>query len=199
MTEKNGINRMVEMVAEQSIYKASLSLSKMLKAGASIDLKRIAMADIGEVTESVNQENEEVTGAFVDLTGDAPFKFLFYVDTKGAFVLTDLLLRKEPGYTTEMSEYVTSTIQEIGNILASAVANTFSADFRISMLPSPPVVVSDFSGALFQEFLMESAMTSDKVMLLESQFNVVKASLRCRMFIVPQSGSEKILEFSAGG
>ena len=192
------VNRVVRLIAEQSIDRASQSLSKMLKAGAAIELKRVEMVDIADITSDISRENQEVIGAFVDLKGDAPFKFLFYVETKGAFMLTDLYLNREHGFTLNYDEYVSSTIQEIGNILASAIANTFASDFQINFKPSPPVVLKDFSAVLFEQLIMETAIEDNKLLLIESGLVIRKIKLPCRIFIIPMPGTYKILEFSGG-
>lgn len=193
------VNRVVRLIAEQSIDRASQSLSKMLKAGAAIELKRIAMVDIADITAELSRESEEVIGSFVDILGDAPFKFLFYVQTEGALMLTDLLLPKKPRTPLAYDTYVSGTIQEIGNILASAVANTFANDFQINFKPTPPVVFNDFAATLFQELILEAAIENNKILLIESKLVVRKINLPCRMFIIPMPGSYKILEFSGGG
>jgi len=190
------INRAVRLIAEQSIDRASQSLSKMLKAGASIDLKRVGMVDIADITTDLNGENQEVIGSFVDLLGDAPFKFLFYVQTKGAFMLTDLLLKRKSGTTLQYDENVSGTIQEIGNILASAVANTFANDFQISFKPTPPVVFNDFAASLFEGLIFQAAGEDNQILLIESRLVIMKIHLPCRIFVIPMPGSYKILEFS---
>ncbi len=192
------VNRMVQMVAEQSIDRSSQVLSKMLKSGAKIELRRTFMADISEITQKANENNEEVIGSYIDLLGDAPFKFLFFVRTSDAFILTDLFIGEPVGTTTEYNEYVLSTIQEIGNIIASAISNVFVANFQIKMQPSPPVVVRDFSGCIFEEFLVEAAQEKDSLLLIESLFQVVKTEMGCYMYLLPIQGSEKILGFSIG-
>ena len=195
---KESVNRAVRMIAEHSIDKASQSLSKMLKAGASIDLKRVDMVDITEITADLSQENQEVIGSYIDLLGDAPFKFLFYVHTQGAFMLTDLLLNNEIGTTKRYDEYVSGTIQEIGNILASAIANTFAGDFQISFKPTAPIVFNDYAASVFQEMIVEVASEDNNILLIDSRLEVIKIHLPCRIFVIPMPGSYKVLEFSGG-
>lgn len=198
MESEEQVSRAVKFIAEQSIDKASMSLSKMLRTGAQIQLKNIDLVDVAEATEKVNAQTEEVIGSFVDLVGDAPFKFLFYVETQGAFALTDLLLRRPIGTIKAYDVYVSSTIQEIGNILATSVANVFSNQFQVSLKPAPPMVFNDFAGTLFQELIMEAAASDNKIFLMESRFEVLKVDLPCQMFIIPMPGSYKILQFAGG-
>jgi len=190
------VNRAVRLIAERSIDKASQSFSKMIKLGAAIDLKRIEMVDIADISADLGGVPQEVIGSMVDLVGDAPFKFLFYVETQGAFSLTDLLLKRAPGTTVFIDEFVTSTIQEIGNILASAVANTFANDFQIDLRPTAPMVFNDFAATLFEGLIFEAAQEDNRVLMIECKFEVRKLNLPCQLFVIPMPGSYKILEFS---
>jgi len=175
------VNRAVRLIAERSIDKASQSFSKMIKLGAAIDLKRIEMVDIADISADLGGVPQEVIGSMVDLVGDAPFKFLFYVETQGAFSLTDLLLKRAPGTTVFIDEFVTSTIQEIGNILASAVANTFANDFQIDLRPTAPMVFNDFAATLFEGLIFEAAQEDNRVLMIECKFEVRKLNLPCRL------------------
>lgn len=197
MVEKTKIDKAIKLIAQLSIDKSSQVLSKMVKTGASIDMENAYMADITEVTAQIMGEYDEVVATVIDLVGDAPFKFLFMVTLPGSFVFTDLMLRKEIGTTKEFDIYTSSAVQEIGNILASAITNVFSTDFQIALKPSPPIVLHDFAGAVFQEYIREAAEDKNEILIIESKFRVVRVDLKCHMFILPVKNSEKILSFIA--
>ena len=194
MDKVSAVNRAIELIARLSIDRSSQVLSKMLKVGANITMEKAFLADISEVTQTVIQEHEEVVGTFIDLSGDLPSKFLLFVAANDCLALTDMLLRKPVGTTQIFDEYVISTIQEIGNVLASAICNVFSADFQINMRPSPPEPVHDYAGSIFQQYIMTVASQQNEIMIIQSKFCVVKHNIRCSMFIVPQEGLDKIVE-----
>ncbi len=198
MESNENVNRAVQLVAEHSIEKSSEVLTKMLNTTAKIELKNVNFVDITEITASVNQSDFEAIGSFILLSGDAPFKFLFYVQLEDAFILTDLFIGQKVGTTKAYDEYVSSTVQEIGNILSSAISNVFASDFQIKMLPEPPSVIRDFSGTLFSELIMDMALQEDKILLIESLFEIVETELNCHMYLLPIDGSERILGFGAG-
>ena len=193
MADQSKANNAVALIARLSVDKSSRMLSKFVKSGARIDVERAYVADITEVTKNVLAENDEVVGAFIDLIGDAPFKFLFFVNIKDSLILTDLILRRPFGTAKEFDVYASSSVQEIGNILASAISNVFATDFQIVMKPSPPQVVHDFAGTLFEEYLMEVAQEKNDIFFIETKFVVVEHDIRCHMFIVPMHGSENVL------
>ncbi len=191
------ISKAVQLIAQLSVDRASQVLSKLVKTGARIVLEKAYIADISAATEQVNAEMTEVDviGSMVDMVGDAPFKFLFYADAPSCLILTDLMLQRKVGIAKEFDIYVRSAVQEIGNILSSAVCNVFSTDFEISLKPTPPKVVHDFIGTVFQEFVIGAASETDDVLIIESRFHIISHDIRCNMFILPFPGSEKVINY----
>lgn len=195
MSKDERVDKAVHLIAKLSIDKSSNAFSKIVKTGARIEMEKAYFAEIAAASARAYQEDSEVVGAFIDLQGDAPFKFLFYVNDKDSLILTDLILRKEIGTTKEFNLYAQSAVQEIGNILASAISNVFSADFDIAVKPTPPVVVHDFAGTVFEEYLLDVASEKNEVLFIESKFCVVANNIRCSMFLLPYPGSEKVLTY----
>lgn len=195
MSDTANVNKAVKMIANLSIDAASRVLSKMVKAGATIELEKAYVADISEVTSKVTSEADEVVGAYIDLVGDAPFKFLFFVRPEDSMILTDLMLQKEIGSTNELDIYTRSVVQELGNVLASAVTNVFAKDFEIKMKPTPPIMIHDYAGTVFEEYIMQSGVERNELFVIESRFCIVSQDLKCYMFIVPMEGSETVLSY----
>ena len=185
----------VQLIAQLSIDRASQLLSKLVKTGARISLEKAYVTDLSETTARINGEEVqgEVIGAIIDVTGDAPFRFLFYAEASSCLLLTDLILQRKVGTSKDFDVYVQSSVQEIGNILASGVCGVFAADFDIRMRPTPPKVVHDFLGTVFQEFVMETAAESDQVLIIESRFHLERYNLSCNMFILPLPGTEDVI------
>jgi chemotaxis protein CheY-P-specific phosphatase CheC len=197
--EAQKVHRALQLVANLSIDKASQVLSKMIKAGAKIELENVYMADISKATEKIMVEDtSDVVGAFVELVGDMPFKFLFYVNAEDSLTLTDLILRKEIGSTKKFDLYVASSVQELGNILSSAITNVFASDFQIQMKPTPPIVVHDYASTVFGEYIMEAAAEQNEILMIESQFRVVRMNIKCRMFLLPKGDTQKALSSIVG-
>ncbi len=197
--ESQKVHRALQLVANLSIDKASQVLSKMIKAGAKIEVEKVYVADISKATEEVMvADNYEAVGAFVDLVGDMPFKFLFYVNSQDSLALADLMLRRDLGSTKKFDLYVSSTVQELGNVLASAVTNVFASDFQIQMKPTPPTVVHDYASTVFGEFIMEAAADQNEILMIESVFRIVRMNIKCRMFLLPTGDTQKTLSSIIG-
>ncbi|MFA5260308.1 MAG: chemotaxis protein CheC [Candidatus Omnitrophota bacterium] len=195
MSHEPKINRAIKLVAKISIDKASQVFSKLLKSGARIEMENAFLADLTSVTEKINQDDTNVVGAFVNLVGEVNFKFLFYVQIQDSMLLADLMLRREVGTTKEFDLYAASAVQEIGNILASAISGVFASDFSIDLQPTPPLVVNDYVGTVFQEFLVSTVPERNEILIIESCFHVIKNDIRCHMYLLPVGESEKVLSY----
>ncbi|MFA6583618.1 MAG: hypothetical protein WCS77_04905 [Elusimicrobiaceae bacterium] len=196
MEQHTPVNKYIRMVSQMSVEKASAVLGKLLKNDAKIELENVYMSDMSAITSKMNASGERIIGAMIDLTGDTDFKFLLFVNDKDSFLLTDLMLRKPIGTTTAFGPYVYSTVKEIGNILASAIAGVFSVDFKLNLKPTPPYGMHDFSGSIFEEYIMNSQIIAEEIVIIESVFNVVGHGLRCSMYIIPVD-EKKVLEHLA--
>ncbi|MBF0385276.1 MAG: chemotaxis protein CheC [Candidatus Omnitrophica bacterium] len=196
MDKTHKVDKAIELIARISIDRASQSFSKIIKSGAKIELESIFYSDVTALTEeAISLKDEEVIGAFVNLAGDAPFRFLFYVPVPASFLLADLILKNEPGTTKELDEYAKSAVQELGNILASSISNTFAKDFDIKLKVTPPVLVTDLASILLQEYIINAASGKDRVLVIKSAFKVIKFGLETQMYIVPTAESERILSY----
>ncbi|MBF0479449.1 MAG: hypothetical protein HQL26_08195 [Candidatus Omnitrophica bacterium] len=198
MVHSNKTINAIQMIARLIIDEASRAFSKMIRQGVSIEMQNAYFDDISNVTAKICNEYNEYkgsVGAIVDLTGDVKLKFLFMTDLSTAQILTDLLLRRQTGTTKEYDINVESTVQEIGNVLSCIVANMLVNDFQISMTPSVPVVLRDFAGTIFAEFIRDVADERQEALVVESRFLLSNQKMKCHMFIMPVGESEQILQY----
>lgn len=181
--------KVVEIMSRLSIDRASRALSKILRTGAMISLSRVYIADLSETTEKMNDDLREMTGVMVGFKGSVGCKLLFMLPVNGSFILTDLFLRQPAGTTKEYNEFTESVIQELGNILASHISNALVSDYDATLVPEPPHVHNDYAGVMFSNLVMEQGMMDDKLLLMETKFNICINELECYLFLVPETTS----------
>ncbi len=189
MNIETEVNRVLKLIAQLSVDHASRSLSKMLKTGARIELERADIVNVSEASARVNQEDYEVTGSLVDLDGDINFKFLFFTNAEHSATLAELILGKKRNSIENFDVYAHSAIQELSNILSSAVANVFSQDLGVNLTTSPPMSIHDYLGAIFAEYVVTVAGQKSEILMIESRFVVVQHDVKCHMFILPVEDS----------
>ncbi|MBM2835159.1 MAG: cheC 2 [Candidatus Brocadiaceae bacterium] len=181
--------KVVEIMSRLSIDRASRALSKILRTGAKISLSKVYIADLSETTAKMNEDLREMTGVMVDFKGNVSCKLLFMLPLEGSLILTDLFLRQPAGTTKEYNEFTESVIQELGNILASHISNALVSDFNATLVPQPPHVHNDFAGVIFSNLVLEQGMMDDKLLLIETQFEICKTELESYLFLVPEMTS----------
>jgi chemotaxis protein CheC len=187
--------KILDVMSRLSIDRASRALSKTLKTGAKISFSKCYVAEIGAVTEKMNESTDEMAGVMVGFKGNVGCKLLFMIPMHGVFILTDLYLRQPSGTTKTYDECSESVMQELGNVLAAHICNSLVSNFDATLTPLPPVVHNDYAGVMFSNLIMEQAMMDDKLVLIDTKFEICKTELACYLFLVPDVASfDKLID-----
>ncbi|MEB2308140.1 MAG: chemotaxis protein CheC [Candidatus Brocadiaceae bacterium] len=181
--------KILEIMSSLSIDRASRALSKSLRTGARISLSKVSIADFGETTEKMNEDQREMISVMVNFKGNEGCKLLFMLPLEGSLILTDLFLRQRIGTSKECDVFTESAIQELGNILASHISNALVSDFNAQLIPQPPQVHNDYAGVIFTNLVLEQGMIDDKLLLIETIFEISGTELECYLFLVPEMNS----------
>ncbi|GAN34753.1 MAG: hypothetical protein DYG83_12425 [Candidatus Brocadia sp. AMX2] len=181
--------KILEIMSSLSIDRASRALSKSLRTGARISLSKVSIADLSKTTEKMNEDQREMTSVMVNFKGKEGCKFLFMLPLEGSLILTDLFLRQRIGTAKEFDVFAESSIQELGNILASHISNALVSDFNATLIPQPPRVHNDYAGVIFSNLVLEQGMVDDNLLLMETIFEISGTELECYLFLVPEMTS----------
>ena len=177
--------KILDIIVKLGMDNASRAFSKTIKKGTLIELVRIKMVDFSEITEEMNNDTREMIAAILGLEGGFQGKLLFMIPFDGALMLQDFYLGSPEGSTKEFDEFTEGTVQEVGNILASSLGNSFAADFGSMLLPTPPRVMCEFAGTIFSTLVLEEGMYEDKILLIETKFKIHKTEIDCYFFLLP--------------
>ena len=176
--------KMLDIIVKISIDNASRAFSKTIKHGALIELARTELVDISEITEEMNNDSREMAGAMLQLNGVLKGKLLFMIPFDGALVLQDYYMCSPKGTSKKFDEYTEATVQEIGNILAGSIGNSLASDFGSTVLPTPPQVICDFAGTIFQSLILEEGIDHDTILLIEAKFKIYHTEIDCYFFLL---------------
>ncbi|NUO07337.1 MAG: chemotaxis protein CheC [Candidatus Brocadia sp.] len=181
--------KILEIMSSLSIDRASRALSKSLRTGARISLSKVFIADLSGATEKMNEDQREMISVMVDFKGDEGCKLLFMLPLEGSLIITDLFLRNRLGTSKEYDIFTESAVQELGNILASHICNALVSDFNAKLIPQPPQIRNDYAGVIFSNLVMEQGIVDDKLLLIETIFEISGTKLECYLFLVPEMTS----------
>jgi chemotaxis protein CheC len=177
--------KILDIIVKMSMDNASRSFSKTIKHAALIELVKTELVDISEITEEMNNDFREMVASILRLEGSLNGKLMFMIPLDGALTLQDFYLQEAPGTAKEFDELTEGTVQEIGNILASAIANSFASGLGSMLLPTPPQVLCDFAGSIFTQLIFEECVDNDKILLTETKFKLSNTEIDCYFFLLP--------------
>ncbi len=177
--------KVLDIIVKISMDNASRSFSKTIKHAALIELVKTELVDISEITEEMNNDFREMVASLLRLEGSLNGKLMFMIPLDGALLLQDFYLQEEPGTANEFGELTEGTVQEIGNILASAIGNSFATGMGSMLLPTPPQVLCDFAGSIFTQLIFEESIDNDKILLTETKFKIKNTEIDCYFFLLP--------------
>lgn len=177
--------KILSFIVKLGMDNASRAFSKTIKKGALIELVETKLVDISEITEEMNNDTREMIASVLGFEGGFQGKLLFMLPLDGALYLQDLYMGSPEGTSKEYDEFTEGTIQELGNILASSISNSFAADIGAALLPTPPQVICDFAGTIFSMLVLEDGMCEDQILLIETKFKIHRTEIDCYFFILP--------------
>jgi chemotaxis protein CheC len=161
---------------------AATSLSQMLGQEVELNVPRALALPLADAVDAAGAPEEIVTGIALGLEGDVAGLVLLLVPTKDAKTLCNLL-GVEPG--TEVGD---SALGEIGNILGTSYLNALSMMTGLTLMPTPPHVVTDLLGAIVASLLAQTAGESDLALVLDSELDLAEQPCSLSFMLLPASG-----------
>ncbi len=183
--------KILDIVVKIGIDKASQKFTKTIKHPALIEFVKTTQVNISEITEEMNNDFREMVASMLQLEGSLNGKLMFMVPLEGALLLQDYYMQQAPGTSKEFDEFTKGTIQEVGNILASAIGNSLASDLGATLLPTPPQVLCDFAGTIFSLLIYEDGIDNDTILLTETKFKLHNTELDCYFFLLPEINTLK--------
>lgn len=148
---------------------AATALSQMIGQTIMISVPTINVARLEEIPPQVGAPDEPVAAVLMHMLGDLTGRTLLVFPRRTARRIASLLLRRQPT-SDDFSEMEQSAIKEAGNILSSAYMNALSDFMGMMLIPSPPSLAVDMSGAVLTTAYLQFGTDKDYVFCVESEF-----------------------------
>ncbi|MBI2795581.1 MAG: chemotaxis protein CheC [Gemmatimonadetes bacterium] len=157
-------------VANIGAAHAATALSQMTNATIMISVPRINIAPLEEVPPQLSAPEEPVAAVLMQMLGDLAGRTLLVFPKPTALRLSELMLRRPKGSSTDLGEMEQSAIKEASNILSGAYMNALSDFMGMMLLPSPPSMAIDMSEAVLTSTYLQFGSDYDLVFCVESAF-----------------------------
>ena len=163
---------------------AATALSQMINSTIMISVPTINVSRLEEVPPQVSAPEEPVAAVLMHMLGDLTGRTLLVFPKPTAVRLSELMLRRPAGTSTELGELEQSAIKEAGNILSGAYMNALSDFMGLMLLPSPPSLAVDMSSAVLTTAYLQFGTDRDYVFCVESEFYMNDLHERLRGFFL---------------
>jgi chemotaxis protein CheC len=170
---------------------AATALSQMTGATIMISVPTINVARLEDVPPQISEPEEPVAVVLMSMIGDLTGRTLLVFTRRTARRLAELMLNRGQASEIELSELEQSAIKEAGNILSGAYLNALSDFMGLMVMPSPPSLAVDMSGAVLTTAYLQFGTDRDYVFCVETEFFMQELSERLRGFflLLPDAAS----------
>src|SRR5688572_2505946 len=163
---------------------AATALSQMTGSTIMISVPTITIAKLEDVPPQISGPEEPVAAVLMPMMGALTGRTLLVVPKQTAVRLSELMLRRPAGTSTELGGLEQSAIKEAGNILSGAYMNALSDFMGLMLLPSPPSLAIDMSSAILSTAFLQFGTDRDHVFYVESQFFLQEQNEHLRGFFL---------------
>jgi len=149
-------NEQLHALQEMSIAgmdHAAIALSQLMKREIRLKVPRVMTMDIASLSEFLGGRQQMVIGVYLQILGDARGNIMMIFTREDAVKMLELLLSRNKEKGTLMTELEISALKEVGNILASAYLNALGDRFKMTLIPSVPLLTLDMAGAVIDYVL----------------------------------------------
>jgi chemotaxis protein CheC len=158
---------------------AATALSQMLGRSIDVSVPKAAALPLEEAVASVGEPEQVVVGVVLQVFGDLPGLAVLLFTEKDADRVCELL-GVEPS-----TEFATSALQEIGNILCASYLGAIVSMVGLDLQPGPPQIACDMLGSIVESVLLANAATTDIALLLDSDIRIEGEGSAVQFMLIP--------------
>ncbi len=175
-------------LAVNSAYDASRSLSKWLKQGVRLTTDGFVWMPLTQVGRDADADQPWII-IHVPITGDLAGHAILAMTLETAATLAEALTHRRPADLEALDDTARSCLEETGNIVCNAFANSWARWLEVTSLPGPPTLHIELLPAVLQMLLIEQAMAGDQVCMAKTVFTLAGEPLAFEYCFLPAPGS----------
>ena len=173
--------KMVLLGSQNAITGLSQMVGQEIEMTA-VSARQIPVVDVAEL---FGGREKVAVAVYLAVSGAADGHIFLVYPPETAMSLVDLLMGEAPGTTQEISEMEASALGEMGNIMGSFYLNALSDATGLVLMPSPPAVIIDMAGAIFDVALADILQESDDAMVVEAVFSTKDQQITGNFIVLP--------------
>jgi len=145
---------------------AATALSKLVGQRVDVSIPVAAAVPLTQLPEMIGGMEELVTGVYLPLTGDIEGSVLLVFPQRSALTLADLLMKREVGTATTLSEIDQSALKEVGNILSGNCLTALSQFLGMKLVEHIPDLAHDMVGAVVDAIIIKFGQRAEQALII---------------------------------
>ncbi|WP_100373185.1 chemotaxis protein CheC [Bacillus sp. FJAT-45037] len=182
---------------------AATSLSTLLQKKIDMNVPKVRVVHLQELSEQVGGADTEVAAIFLRIAGDAPGS-MFYLSTlqQAEGLISSLIGNEEFSLKTPPFDSVgLSALQEVGNILAGSYLSALADFTGLNLQPTVPGLGIDMVGAILSYGLGPLSEAGDYALVIDTHIREVgqtSEETSGHFFLLPDPESFQVIFQSLG-
>lgn len=177
---------------------AANSLSIIVNNDVKMSVPEVVFLDANEASRFMGGPENVSVGIFFEIMGDFTGMFMLVVNLELADRIVRALVHEKTNKDGIFSEMQLSALSEVGNIFAYAYVNSISELLQMSVSLSTPKICVDMNAAILSIPNIRMGNASDKIMMIETQFNNIAFDSGSKLFLIPDEGAVERLMAKLG-
>ena len=185
--------REFQLVANMGATNAAESLSKILNKQIDLSIPEVGLMPIEQIPKHIGDIDSVYMGIMMPILGDARGTVLFIFKEKIGFEIIDLLYGITTPKTLKINEDGASALQELTNIVGSAVINIIAEKTLLVIRAGLPTIVHDYLQSVIDSILVMHNMLSDYAIVMDTAFFFENDKIIGNLLLLPEAESLKII------
>uniref|UniRef100_A0A7C4RVG9 Chemotaxis protein CheC n=1 Tax=Fervidobacterium thailandense TaxID=1008305 RepID=A0A7C4RVG9_9BACT len=176
---------------------AATALSMMLDKKVDISVPQVKVIPISKIPFLFDNPEEIICAVKMPLKEDLTGEIVLIFEPNVVKTVARLLTGMEPADITELDEFTSSMMKEIGNIMCGSYITALAGFTGLFVNPDPPELTIDMISAVVSELSLPIALAGEEnIMLVETKIAIegVEEELTGYLLLIPSVESlEKLL------
>ena len=149
---------------------AAKALSQLIGQRIDVNVPIAATVSLTQLPEAIGGREELVAGVYLPVTGDLEGAILLVFSQRSALALADLLMKREVGTATRLSEIDQSSIKEVGNILSGNCLTALSQFLGMRLVEHIPDLACDMVGSVVDSIIVKFGQKAEQALVIVVEF-----------------------------
>ena len=179
-------NKNLQMLHEEACVQVSGALARLIGRQTIIDILNPKAKKVKDVALPVDLDKTATKTAIMvvclSIRGKVKGEVLLMFSQEDAFYLCDLLLKRDPGTTKQLTELDKSALQEFGNIICGSYFSRLANSVGIKIFEHMAQITFEPFEAILEQTIERLAPNREDVTALEAEFNFSMPAFRGHLF-----------------